>query len=395
MDRADGAARPRRAANFLAAVLALAAASGGIGSGEGLLPMAVAASEAAETREAPPAIARFTQFQVGTRNVKDILLDDGVAWIGTSGGLVRFDTGREQYRVFDTSSGLLANGIFAVGEIGGQIAVGTYGGGLSVLQPDEQWRTYNIPEGLADAFVYDFITLANGDVWIATWSGANRIRGGRMDDPSSWEMHTVESTGGGLPNDWVYGLHEGPDGTVWLATEGGLARYRDGQWDNWQHEDGLGAPYESLPAADRAADNDPAAYSRHHAQQKQDMGLADVAGPYNPNYVVALWVDRDGTVWAGTWGGGLARFRDGRWTNYTSRDGLPNNHVFALFRDRQQRLWIGTSAGLALWRGEGEFATYSSQDGLYADSVFSLAQAENGHFWVGGFGGVSWITDLH
>lgn len=215
-----------------------------------------------------------------------------------------------------------------------------------------------------------------------------------MDDPESWDMFTVESTDGGLPNDWVYGLHKGPDGAVWIATEGGVARYRDGEWRNWQHEDGIGAEYESLPESEQQDRTDPAAYSRHHAQQKEDMDLARVSGPYNPNYIVALWVDDDGTVWAGTWGGGLARLRDGRWTNYTTHDGLPNNHVFSLYRDRQERLWVGTSEGLALWRGEGEFAAYGSQEGLYADSVFSMDQAPGGDLWVGGFGGVTWVNEL-
>ena len=68
----------------------------------------------------------------------------------------------------------------------------------------------------------------DGDVWIATWSGANRIRGGKLRDRCKWELHTVENTKGGLPNDWVYGLAEGKNGSVWLATEGGLARFARG-----------------------------------------------------------------------------------------------------------------------------------------------------------------------
>lgn len=384
---------PRRGRPGLVAFLA-----GAIALAAGLAPISfgvVSPARAADSANAaPPVIEDFTQFQVGSRNVKTMMIEDEVSWIGTSGGLVRFDKQRREYRVFDTSSGLLANGIFAIGRIDGRVAVGTYGGGLSVLHDNDQWRTYNIPEGLADAFVYDFVTLGNGDVWIATWSGANRVRDGRMDDVDSWDMFTVENTDGGLPNNWVYGLHEGPDGALWLATEGGLARYRDGEWKNWQHEDGIGADYEALPESDKKDDTDPASQSRHHATQKRDMGLTNVSGPYNPNYIVSLWVDPDGTVWAGTWGGGLARLRDGTWTNFTTRDGLPANHVFALYRDRESRLWVGTSKGLALWRGQGEFARYGTEDGLYAESVFSLGQGPGSDFWVGGFGGVSWITGL-
>ena len=54
---------------------------------------------------------------------------------------------------------------------------------LSILnEAEDGWKTYNIPEGLGDGFIYDALELDNGDIWIATWSGANRVTGGRLDD---------------------------------------------------------------------------------------------------------------------------------------------------------------------------------------------------------------------
>ena len=61
----------------------------------------------------------------------------------------------------------------------------------------DKWENFNIPNGLADAFVYDVLKASNGDVWIATWSGANRIRGGDLKDRSKWDVFTVENTKGG------------------------------------------------------------------------------------------------------------------------------------------------------------------------------------------------------
>ena len=121
------------------------------------------------------------------------------------------------------------------------LAVGTYGGGLSLLdEKDETWETFNIPDGLGDAFVYEVMETRGGDVWIATWSGVNRIRGGELRDRSKWELYTVDNTKGGLPNDWVYGLAEGKNGEIWLATEGGLARFRKGQMGQLEPRQGPG-----------------------------------------------------------------------------------------------------------------------------------------------------------
>ncbi|HSO06792.1 MAG TPA: two-component regulator propeller domain-containing protein [Pelomicrobium sp.] len=333
---------------------------------------------------------KFVHFRVGNKNVKRILVDGDLVWVGTSGGVIRYDSRSDEYRLFDVKSGLLSNGIFHVGRLDGRLVVGTYGGGMSLLDPKtEQWETFNIPQGLGDAFVYDILEASNGDVWIATWSGVNRVRGGALRDRSKWDLYTVENTKGGLPNDWVYGLAEGRNGEVWLGTEGGLARFKDGKWENWNHARGLGADYEVVKN-DIQFNSDPSRYSQHHAKQKEEMGLQNVNVAYNPNYIVSLAVDRDGVVWAGTWGGGLSRFDGKQWKSYTVADGLPGNHVFMLHVDREGQLWVGTNNGLARMR-EGAFETMTTHDGLFANAVFSMATQPDGTLWVGSFGGVAKI----
>jgi ligand-binding sensor domain-containing protein len=335
--------------------------------------------------------AKFTHFRVGNKNVKSIYLDGSVVWVGTSGGVVRYDTKDDSFKLYDARNGLLSNGMFYVGRVKGMIAVGTYGGGLSLLdEKSGKWKTYNIPEGLGDAFVYDVLTASNGDIWIATWSGVNRIRGGNLDDRSKWDLFTVENTKGGVPNDWIYGLAEGKNGDIWLATEGGMARYASNKWENWNHAKGLGAPYAKVKDA-ISFKNDPGKQSTHHAKQKQEMGLQDVDVAYNPNYVVSLEVDRQGNVWAGTWGGGLSRFDGKRWITYTTAEGLPGNHIFMLHVDGAGKLWIGTNNGLTAFQPDtGKFAkAMTTADGLFANNVFAMGSSAKGDLWVGSFGGVA------
>jgi len=357
----------------------------------GHAPLQAQAAPQREGKVGADAAQKFTHFRVGNKNVKRIHVDGDQVWVGTSGGVVRYDTRNDSYKLFDTQTGLLSNGVFFVGKLGDRIAVGTYGGGLSLLDPKtEKWETFNVPEGLGDAFVYDVLSTRDGDVWIATWSGVNRVKGGRLGDRSAWELHTVESTRGGLPNDWVYGLAEGRDGEVWLGTEGGLARFAGGRWENWNHAKGLGAPYERVKDAIDFK-NDPAKQSEHHARQKQEMGLADINVAYNPNYIVSLAVDRDGVVWAGTWGGGLSRFDGREWKQFTVAEGLPGNHVFMLHVDPKGTMWIGTNNGLARARAGGGYEVMTTHDGLFANAVFSMATGGDGTLWVGSFGGVARI----
>ena len=353
---------------------------------------AAVAAPQREGKVGADAAQKFTHFRVGNKNVKRIHADGAVVWVGTSGGVVRYDTQRDDYKLYDVKNGLLSNGVFFVGKLDDRIAVGTYGGGLALLDPKtEQWETYNVPEGLGDAFVYDVLKTKDGDVWIATWSGVNRIKGGRLGDRAAWELHTVESTKGGLPNDWVYGLAEGKNGEVWLGTEGGLARFAGGKWDNWNHAKGLGAPYERVKDAIDFK-TDPAKQSDHHARQKQEMGLADINVAYNPNYIVSLAVDRDGVVWAGTWGGGLSRFDGTTWTQQTVAEGLPGNHVFMLHADPQWRAVDrhqqrpGAAKGRWRLRGHDHATTACS-----TTPCSRWPPARDGTLWVGSFGGVARI----
>jgi ligand-binding sensor domain-containing protein len=335
----------------------------------------------------------FTHFRVGNKNVKAIYPDGKVMWVGTSGGVIRYDTDTDQFKLYDARNGLLSNGIFYIGKLDRRIAVGTYGGGLSLLDEGTgQWDSYNVPDGLGDAFVYSVLQSSNGDIWIATWSGANRVRNGALKDRSKWELFTAENTKGGLPNDWVYGLAEGKNGEIWFATEGGLARFQKGVWSNWNHASGLGTPFAKVKN-DIQYKNDPSQISSHHAQQKREMGLEGIDVAYNPNYIVSMVVDRDGVVWAGTWGGGLARFDGRRWKNYSVSDGLPGNHIFMLHLDPQGQLWIGTNNGLARL-DHGKFHVMTTRDGLFANNIFSMATAQDGSLWIGSFGGVAHIRRM-
>lgn len=339
----------------------------------------------------------YTHFRVGNRNVKGMVADGGLVWVGTSGGVVRYDIAKDDYKVFDVSTGsLISNGVFHLSKLDpDHLVVGTYGGGMSIHTiSTNQWKNYNIPNGLADQFVYDVVRADNGDLWIATWSGVNLVRGGKLDEDAAWSTFTVESTKGGLPNDWVYGAEKGKNGEMWFATEGGLARYKDGKWTKWQHEQGLGAPYEMVKN-DVAFAQDPAKMSQHHAQQKAEQGLSNVQVGFNPNYIVSLTVDGDGVVWCGTWGGGLSRFDGKSWKTYTVKDGLPGNHIFMLrMDDKDGKLWIGTNRGLARFKPDGNgFNVMTRADGLFADNVFSMARAADGALWIGSFGGVTRLTN--
>lgn len=316
----------------------------------------------------------YTHFRVGNNSVIAIYADATVMWLGTSGGIVRYDTVSHEFKTYDARDGLHSNGILYLGKLQGNLAVGTHGGGLSLLDQNAQrWDHYNVSEGLGDAFVYDVLEAIGGDVWIATGSGVNRVRGGALKDRAKWELFTVENTGGGLPHNRVYRLASGRNGSIWFATRGGLANLQNGKWATWTHAQGLGARNEGVGS-----------------KATSDSNPSHVPPQYNPNHIAALEVGKDGKVWAGTRGAGLARFDGKAWTNYTMAEGLPSNHIATLNFDRDGRLWVGTKNGLALFK-DGKFQVMTAAHGLLGENVLSVTTAGDGGMWVGGFGGVAHI----
>ena len=65
-------------------------------------------------------------------------------------------------------------------------------------------------------------------------------------------------------------------------------------------------------------------------------------------FVRSIFESRDKTFWIGTDGGGLNRFKDGRFRTYFERDGLSSRVVWSIYGERQEPSgWEPTAAACA------------------------------------------------
>ena len=109
--------------------------------------------------------------------------------------------------------------------------------------------------------------------------------------------------------------------------------------------------------------------------------------------VVSSLAAKDGSLWFGSYEGGLARIRDDGFTVYTEgASGLANNNVWALAELGDGRIAIGTlGSGVQLLNpATGRFHTFNRHNsGLKSDYVASLAVAEDGNVFIGHSQGMS------
>ena len=84
----------------------------------------------------------------------------------------------------------------------------------------------------------------------------------------------------------------------------------------------------------------------------------------------------------GTGGGGLNRWKDGKFRAYTTADGLSNDVVWALYPDSDHTVWAGTNGGGLNRLRNGRFTSYTSKDGLFDDAVFEILDDGLGNLWM-------------
>jgi ligand-binding sensor domain-containing protein len=294
-------------------------------------------------------------------------------WVGTSGGALEVDlASHEMLNTFTRQDGLANEYVFGVGvDSDGYTWFGTNAGGASRYK-DGEWQVFFPMHGLADYWVYTFAEQRDKIYWIGTWDGANRV------DLKTMKMTTIKDE---LINEWVYGLAVDSQNRVWFGTEGGVSMLDGEEWTHFTHDDGLGAANEKgLPAS---------ANTGLGTRERHDLTISvGGAASYNPNYVFATLADHDDVIWAGTWGAGVSRYKDGAWASYTTADGLAGDVVYAIAQGPDRAYWFGTNNGLSRFDGVN-WKTYGVGDGLLSPNVYTVVVTASNEIWAGTRGGVA------
>ena len=309
----------------------------------------------------------------------------GFIWIGTEGGLNRYDA--SNFSVFKQSPGstftINNNSIPAILEDRRKnFWIGTKEG-LQLMDRDKS----NFFPGRNDngnplkniGSVLSLHEDNNGNIWVGTTAGLFRLDI-RATEAFSQEtlrgalkkgqMHITHfsreaSDGMKLSHNQVWSIAEDQKGYIWIGTGRGLNILdpATGILQQWRNNDG------SLETAT----------------------------------INALVTDRAGFLWVGT-ANGLYRVTPDRRTVSVFKatagqpNGLSNNFITKIAQDRQGNIWIGSDGGgLDLWRPEtGTFIHHRHDPGntgsLSDNNIEALYADRNGGLWVGSHKGISYIN---
>ncbi len=328
-----------------------------------------------------------------TGDGKRVWVDAGAMWIVDGEDVVR--DGRP---VFTLAEHRLVSSVLFDRE--GSLWLGTDAGGLHRVK-QALFTTYSVAEGVGHPNVYSAYVDRSGAIWLGTWGkGASRL------DPVTGRATVL----GTLNPASVNSFYEDAAGALWIATgprESGVlvcpppqaacraaappdlrdravfALYGDADGRLWAGALGLlfrydGRSWRSFPPSSGAPEAT----------------------------VLAFASARDGAIWMGTNGGGLARYRDGAFTRVTRADGLPSDLVRSLYSDADGWLWVGTEGrGLArvdprAW-GAASTSTPNADrrivrigvtDGLFDEVIHQILEDDAGRLWMNTNRGIFWVA---
>ncbi|MBV9295843.1 MAG: hypothetical protein JO145_09735 [Acidobacteriaceae bacterium] len=314
---------------------------------------------------------------------------DGSLWIATYGGLSRW----KDHTLTNYPS--RPGGIVSILEDSkGRIWFGENfaGGGTGPLCEvlEATIRCYGAADGLPSlGGAADMLEDRNGDFWIA---GIEKVARWNHSSHSIYQLGAQASRANG-----IHKLALSRDGTLWvgIARPGpgfGLERIIEGRWSSFKKEafDSSRLSVQALYADRQGAlwigTFDRGIYRIYRNQVDHFDSTSGLSG----DWVAGFTEDREGNLWVVTTGG-ADRFADTPIIGLSSKEGLCSNEAASIAASRDGSIWVGGAEGLSHLRG-GTVSCIRTENGLPGRQVTSLLEDHVGRLWVGLDQGL-WVYD--
>ncbi|HEX8328943.1 MAG TPA: two-component regulator propeller domain-containing protein [Hymenobacter sp.] len=306
--------------------------------------------------------------------VNSVYREEGtnLLWMGTRNGIAAYDLVRKTYRNYFSQNGAgnteavdvapilkASNGTLWFGARGPGLISLTRRGGRDVLVTHD---TLAGGVSLAHTNIESLAEDRFGSLWVGTmYSGRGLVR----LSPDGKLLRNYRTTNSNLPtNNFTFLLYDKRQDVLWASTmDQGLLKLRV------------------------TADSLVLLKQFRHTAGRQGLRV---------NYVWPLLLDRQGTLWIGTIGGGLHQLTTdarGQEVVRSYAQYLPESDVESILGDDEGNLWIGGSGLYRFTPASRHYLRYDVADGLQSNSfkIASAARAQDGTLYFGGINGVSYF----
>jgi diguanylate cyclase (GGDEF)-like protein len=331
---------------------------------------------------------------------------EGFLWVGTQGGLARWDGYHfRNYKADPASPGSLPDNIIRQlrTDVRGRLWIATNSGGLARYDRSrDRFVTYSAgPGGLSSTSLRDIVDDGGGGLWVATENGLDHLR---PDTDEVEHLRHDSNDPDSLPDNRIRALFRDNGGALWVGTAVGVVRRDSGStrfvavplgqadgkvavaWTFYQDSAGriwIGTLRQGV-----------------YIVAPQDPGARADAGSAAPRFLLptegvhAITEVRPGEVWLGTDGHGIVAVNTKTLEmrrilhDPTVMSSLADDSVQALLTDRSGLVWVATNRSISHYNSrQAAISTIfggSSRQGSLSDSdVDSVLSMPDGRIWLG------------
>ncbi|MDE3057341.1 MAG: hypothetical protein KGJ59_05220 [Bacteroidota bacterium] len=274
---------------------------------------------------------------------------------------------------------------------------------------------WGMEEGLPQSSVNDILQSKDGYLWLATFGGLVRF------DGVSFTTFDRSNTKG-MRSDRILALYEDRQGAIWLSTEDGFLRFQSGECSTFllsqgtqnysPHkvaEDSRGVMWLSVNAQPyrfshgtfiRVPVINDSLLAAQALRDHRGIWLADgqeILRTYGDSVVQIMDLRSvlkhtiqdfielpkgSGTYFIGTDGDGIVRYKNGKFTFLSEKNGLPSKFVWKFFVDRKNDLWVTCFNGLSMWNGT-RFVPFNGHASSKDIAITAFCEDGEGDYWLG------------
>jgi ligand-binding sensor domain-containing protein/serine phosphatase RsbU (regulator of sigma subunit) len=330
---------------------------------------------------------RFDHTNGLARDVTTVMEDsDGTLWFVTDLGIKFQDPQTGEFKFLE-SKGIGVVQFSAIAEDGNKdLWVGTtVSGAYRFSKKLKTFTPYSIETGALKSNFISTLTRGNdGSMLIGTWGGGYSVY-------TKQGVESYDKTNG-LPEDKVRCLMQDREGNIWIGTnQAGISCFRGKQFSAYLRSTGestnqIGAIFED---------------SRHRMwfgsntgvyvmeQGRPEMSKIELTGTSEELEVTSFLEDKDGMIWASTWGNGILLispndFSLDRFRGIVSLAEFSEKYVHTLKKDRKGRIWISMLQGITMFDPKRKtLKTFTKSDGIADNITTDIQEDRLGNIWIG------------